>query len=117
LKAVAEPGSGLRNAPFADTSVEELDPEVRDAPRPVSPAHARRTLAGRVTTAALGCNLPTRRVLDKRNSSRKAPRSCLLVFSFGGALARLESTSRRNRVFLRADPRFLQTLSPVTRNP
>lgn len=57
MKAVAEPGSGLRNAPFADTSVEELDPEVRDAPRPVSPAHARRTLAGRVTTAALGCNL------------------------------------------------------------
>jgi hypothetical protein len=29
LKAVAEPGSALRNAPFADLCVEELDPEVR----------------------------------------------------------------------------------------
>jgi len=53
LKAVAEPGSGLRNAPFADTSVEELDPEVRDVARTVCLARARRTPAGRATTAAL----------------------------------------------------------------
>ena len=53
MKAVAEPGSGLRNAPFADTSVEELDPEVRDAARTVCLARARRTPAGRATTAAL----------------------------------------------------------------
>ena len=89
MKAVAEPGSGLRNAPFADSSVEELDPEVRDAARTVFPelGDAPRPAARRPPPSPASHreegSLTTRILAEKRN----APKSGR-VFSFSRGVAR-----------------------------